>query len=362
MKNAAITAALSGLAGLEVRDRGARVEIRIPAIDDVLFVSPVEIRRTRSTFGPRGERAVEFVVEQGESAYPLIVTATDVVFALADEDSILDSGMRYVVENTPHIVAYSEMEEGLATFFQQRENLLESNLFEVAASLIMFRCMIAGAIRFGMRPLHAAAYWLAIWERVGDELPIPEFSTDPAWEALAVDAATVTLTVTAVPQPQPADLSTLTAAEFAALAPTFLVSRVDDELSESWRRWIRITPADFAACILEGLEGARAEMYLYPDGGGGVDLWISAEGKNVAVMQLGLSFPKDQYTIDEIRVTEAGRRTGLFQRLQFNAGELGARLGFSKMGIHATGVGTYAFTVAGYPRDPEFHRRSERGH
>ncbi|HVV23750.1 MAG TPA: hypothetical protein VHF06_30225, partial [Pseudonocardiaceae bacterium] len=111
--------------------------------------------------------------------------------------------------------------------------------------------------------------------------------------------------------------------------------------------------------LLDGLPGARADVSLYPGGGGGVD--VTVPGARVpALVQVSWS-DKDELHIDEVRIPDDLAHTGLFQRLMFNTERLAAMLGFRRVGLLATERGTYAFAIMGYPRDPELHRALRHG-
>lgn len=110
-----------------------------------------------------------------------------------------------------------------------------------------------------------------------------------------------------------------------------------------------ISPAKFADSLLEGLDDGRAEVSLYPEGGGEVDLRVDSDGECVAIVQLGFTFPDGDFTLDEIRIMGSGQGTGLFQRLTFNVDRLAEQLGFHQVRALATGVGSYALARLGAP-------------
>lgn len=352
---------LSELPELRVSVAGDQVRCHVPAIDDTVCLGAAAVRRCRPIFGPRGERAVEFVVDADDGdVRPLIVTGDDVVYAPADAAGLLDSAIPYRVGNAPPLVAYSEMQrdaEALARTAEQGTARLD--LSEVGGTALLLRCFVAGAVRFGMRPVRTVAWWRRAWASIGEDVVLPPFRRDPLWEELYEQAAGITdAGPSDADRPAAADQqpSEPTVADFHALAPLLTVSRLDQEFVESWTRWVRADPASFARTLCEGLDGARAEVTLYPDGGGEVDLRVDAAGTCVGLLQLGFSFPEDTFTLDELRVSEPGRGTGLFQRLVFNAERLGALLGFTRIDALATGIGSYALAASGYPRDPELRR------
>ena len=59
----------------------------------------------------------------------------------------------------------------------------------LAATLLVHRCFLAGAVRVGLWPVRVAAWWEYTWTRVGAKLPRVPFRTDPVWERLMGDVA-----------------------------------------------------------------------------------------------------------------------------------------------------------------------------
>lgn len=356
-----IADALAQLSQVEISTSGELITVRVPAIEDGVRLLPRDVQRLRRIFGPRGDAAVELVIGGEGGVRPLIITSDDVVFAPASEESVLDSPIAYKIDNAPHLVAYTEMERdarALADTCQQPAPGL--NLAAVGGSMLLVRCHIAGAMRFGMRPVRAVACWESAWEALGGELPLPPFRADPGWDELRGEAVRVPLGPGAGPEPDERDLTGLAMADFEALEPAFTVGRLDAEFVATWKRWIPVTPAAVAARLLDGLPQARAEMTLYPEGGGEIELSVVADGVTIGLLQLGFSFPADDFTLDEIRITGAGKGTGLFQRLMFNSESLGALLGFRQIRALATGIGSYALAALGYPKDAELHRKTTR--
>lgn len=345
MDGAEIARALRELPGLQVSVSGEGIHVRVPSLNDNPHLAAAEVRQLRQIFGPRGEPAVQLAV--GAPARPLIITADDVVFAPASADAVLDSSMRYEVSNAPVLVAYSEMERDTQSLARSCEGQASRNLDRAGGDLLLLRCFIAGAVRCGMRPVRAVAWWQRAWAALGGDVALPPFRQDPVWDELCAEAASLAIVADAPGssgEPEPGDV---TAADFEALAPRLAVARLDQEFIESWRRWVRISPATFAGSLLDGADDARAEVSLYPEGGGEVAVTVDADGECVAIMQLGFSFRDDDFTLDEIRIMGSAKGTGLFQRLTFNAGALAEQLGFRQVRALATGVGSYALARLG---------------
>jgi hypothetical protein len=344
---------------LEVSGTEDLINVFIPALDDTVNLPPGRVLRIQAIFGPRGERAIEFTMTDDEDPWPFILTADDVVYPPADTSTVLDSAIQIKISNAPPLVAYSEMTRDALAYAQSCESSETLDLDGAVGTEILLRCFIAGATRLGMFPTQAAACWLRARAALGGETFLAEYRPDPAWEELCARARTTR--VTFPPEPIADDPRNLTADDFREVAPRLTFSRLDDELVTSWKRWVPITPQRFTRILLDGLDDAQAELTLYPDGGGEIMLRVRAGGENAGVLQLGMSFANDQFTLDEIRIEGAGKGTGLFQRLIYNTDELAGRLGFSAIRTVATGIGSYALAALGYPKDRETWIRLNRG-
>ncbi|GAA1017840.1 hypothetical protein Aple_027760 [Acrocarpospora pleiomorpha] len=355
MEGIEIERALADLPGLEITRSQDLIQIHIPAIQDEVRLAPEAVLQLEPIFGPRGERALEIVLLDGDEVRPLILTADDAVFEPAAESSVLDSQIAVTVSNMPHLVAYSEMERDSRALAVSCQESADLNLASLGGTMLLLRCMIAGAMRLGMRPATSAAYWDSVWTEFGEDLMLPPFRADPLWDELLEDAHSIPLTA---PSPAPArfDPANLTQSDFSV--PRVSFGRIDEELVDAWRQWIRVSPEVFAECLLDGLPDAEASVAIYPDGGGEASLRVYADETAVGLVQLGFSFPNDDFTLDEIRITGAGKGTGLFQRLLFNTERVAELLGFDELHVHATGIGSYALAALGYPKAPGLRRRT----
>jgi hypothetical protein len=187
-----ITAALSLLTGVRCRISEGTLDIRVPDVDDG-FVIPVEnIQWIHRTSSPTGGPAAALELRGYNIRQPLIVTDEDIVFPPVDPNSLLDTTVRFRMSNVPPLVAYSEMERDAERIAEVCTDLRGKNLESVAASVLMIRCFIVGAMRFGAWPINTAAWWHRAWLLAGDQLYLP-FLSDPTWDALASDAASVVL-------------------------------------------------------------------------------------------------------------------------------------------------------------------------
>lgn len=224
------------------------------------------------------------------------------------------------------------------------------------------RCLIAGAVRFGLRSLPAVAWWQLGWEAIGASWDLPPFPRDPVWDYLARSAAGLTLTPSVAEDrvDMGAAVAALTMADFQAVEPRLSVVQLDEEFVTIWKASIPITPAAFADLLMDRLSGARADVSLYPSGAGSADLVLRDGEELQALLQLRFDVRTGEIHIDELRITEAARGNGLFQRLQYNTEQLARALDLRSVHLMATGIGGYAFAVAVFPRDRELYDRVHR--
>ena len=112
----------------------------------------------------------------------------------------------------------------------------------------MGRCFITGAVRFGMRPLRAVAWWQRGWEACQAYWDLPLFPSDPMWGHLVRSASSITLTATpAEGAEDETAIQNLTVADFGALEPQLSIARLDEEFVETWKTWVPITPGSFCS-------------------------------------------------------------------------------------------------------------------
>lgn len=327
----------------------------LPAIDDTVRIDAAEVRRYRRIWAPNGDPAVEFVMGDERGVWPLIITPDDVVYQPVDTDAVLDSPMKYRITDTPHIIAYTEMERAAERVALTCERPGPIELDGVGATLLLVRCFIVAATLAGLRPVRSVAWWQRGWTALSGDVPLPPFRTDPVWDELVHDASRLTVTASAKQEGDMADaVAGVAVTDFRRLEPALTAVSLDEEFVSCWRASMSITPARFAETLLKGLDGARADVALYPGGGGNVDVVLGESGAQ-ALLQFSWS-SKDELNLDEIRIADALAHSGLFQRMMFNTERLAAMLGFRKITLLAGEVGAYAFAVTGYPRDPELYQ------
>lgn len=352
---AEIIRALAGLPGIRAAAMAGRVSVHVPAIDDTVRIDAAEVRRYRHIWGPYGDPAVEFVIGDEQVVSPLIVTPGDVVYRPVDAGDVLDSAMEYRITDAPHLVAYTEMERAAAQLAHACERPGPIELSGASATFLLVRCFVVAATLAGLRPVRSVAWWQRGWTAVGGEVLLPPFRPDPVWDELAREATQIAVSASLEEEDdQPEALAQVAIADFRRLEPALMAVGLDEEFVSCWRAAMPITPARFAETLLNHLDLARADVALYPDGGGSVDVTLHDRGAT-ALLQFSWS-GKDELHIDEIRIPDALAHAGLFQRMMFNTERLATMLGFEKVTILATGVGSYAFAAMGYPRDPELFR------
>ncbi|HTU72147.1 MAG TPA: hypothetical protein VMG38_01380 [Trebonia sp.] len=359
MEIAEVVGVLEGLPGIRAAVTAGRVSAYVAAIDDTVRIDAAEVLRHRRIWAPNGDPAAELVMGDEQEVWPLILTPSDVVYQPVDTAIVLDSPIEFRIANAPHIVAYTEMEQAAEQVALACERPGPVELDGVAASLLLVRCQVVAATLAGLRPVRSVAWWQRAWAAIGGDVPLPPFRADPVWDELAQQASTSTVTAAAEgPDAQGEAAARVTIADFRAVAPALSAVRLDEEFVSFWRAFMPVTPARFGGVLLDRLDDARADVALYPDGGGSVDVTIPG-GDAAALLQFSWS-GKDELQVDEIRIPAAMAHSGLFQRVMFNTERLAAMLGFRQVTLLASGVGAYAFAVMGYPRDPGLHQALRR--
>lgn len=359
---AGIARALAATLGLQPTVQDDHVSVYLPAIDDTVRVFAGQVQRFASIFAPNGDRALEFVIGEEDDVRLLIITADDVVFAPEDPVAVLDSTIPYAIANVPHLIAYSEM-EGKAEKAALAAASPGADLDLAAGDFLLVRCCIASASRFGLRPIRTVAWWDRGWAALAGDVPLPPFRPDPVWDDLVGDAAQIIVTPSVIPDhvDDAGAIAALTVADFREMEPRLRFVQLDDEFASSWKSLMPITPSSLADTLLAGLSGAEAEVALYPDGGGSVDMRLRTGGETQAILQLRFSFQEREMAIDEIRIAQEARGAGLYQRMMFNSEQLARRLGLSKMSFLATDIGSVAMaTVGSYPKDGMLARKFRR--
>src|SRR3954447_16211241 len=159
------------------------VVARIEAIGDAVRLDPEAVLNAYEIVAPGGGPGIEFGLRRGREELPLIVTTDDVVFMPADAADLVEPGFALRVPAGPDLVAYSEMRRDLRalgrTVDREGGGLDPDTL---GATILLHRCFLYGALRVGLWPVRAAAWWEYAWAACGDRLPIPPLRPDPLWD------------------------------------------------------------------------------------------------------------------------------------------------------------------------------------
>jgi hypothetical protein len=171
--------------GTEVSIEAGVLVARVPAIGDEVRLAPADVLNADRMTSPAGQPGIEFGVRRGHEELPLIITVDDVVFMPAYAADMLVPDALMSVPSMPDLVAYSEMHRDVRSLGRAiDEPDLELDPDILAATLLVHRCFLAGAVRVGLWPVRVAAWWEYSWARVGKGLPVGPFRPDPAWDRL----------------------------------------------------------------------------------------------------------------------------------------------------------------------------------
>jgi hypothetical protein len=187
-----IVQAFSVLPGFTITTSADLISVYLPGIKDSAHVLAREVRRARTVVGPNGENAVELAVGKEYGELPLIFTLDDVVFAPAKTEAVLDSDICWNITDAPPLVTYLEMQRDAERVARACEKTGQ-NLDRLGASVLLVRCFILGAAKFGMRRLKAVAWWQRGWRAIGEDIPLPPIRQDPLWEEMVQNASRIEL-------------------------------------------------------------------------------------------------------------------------------------------------------------------------
>ena len=162
--------------------------VGVPGIGDTVRLELADVVGYEQVSVPTGAPGVELGVRRKHEQLPLIVTVDDVVFMASYAADIVEKGAEVKVPAVPHLVAYSEMHRDVRALGRAIDK--EGAEFDpdmLAATLLVHRCFIAGAVRVGLWPVRVAAWWEYTWARVGKQLEVGPFRADPVWDRLMAD-------------------------------------------------------------------------------------------------------------------------------------------------------------------------------
>jgi hypothetical protein len=178
------------VSGTQVSAGAGVVTAYVPAIGDGVRLAPEDVLGAERIVAPTGAPAVRLGVRRGHEELPLIVTVNDIAFMPSYAADMLEDGAPVRVPSAPHLVAYSEMHRDVRALGRTVEKADAAlDLDTLAATLLLHRCFLAGAVRVGLWPVRVAAWWEYTWSRVGGDLPLSSFRADPTWDRLMADVA-----------------------------------------------------------------------------------------------------------------------------------------------------------------------------
>ncbi|GIF20417.1 hypothetical protein BJ973_001679 [Actinoplanes tereljensis] len=180
--------ALEEIATAKVKVRRGAVNIHQPALGDTAVLEPDDVTEAAAVFVPTGAPAIQLDIQRHREIIPLIVTDDDFVFTPVYADAVLAEGAELRVPAMPSLISYSEMHRDVRAFGKAMdEEQLEPDM--LAATLLAHRCFLAGAIRVGLWPVRAAAWWEYANARIAPRMPLPPFRPDEVWDDLMADVA-----------------------------------------------------------------------------------------------------------------------------------------------------------------------------
>ena len=185
-----LVGALAEVPGTKVSSGAGFVTAYVPAIGDSVRLEPTDVLGAEPAMVPTGAPAVRLEVRRGHKRLPLIVTVDDVVFAPAYAADMLVEGIEVRVPAAPQLVAYSEMHRDVRALGRAMDDIdVELDPEALAATMLVHRCFLAGALRVGLWPVRVAAWWEYNWTRAGGDPRHAPFRPDPDWDRLMDDVA-----------------------------------------------------------------------------------------------------------------------------------------------------------------------------
>jgi hypothetical protein len=178
---------LGEVLGDQVSADAGQVMVSVPALGDAARLAIEDVLWAEQITTPTGAPAVQLGLRRGHGELPVIVAVDDVVFTPADPADVMD-GLPVSVPSMPNMVAYSEMHRdvrALGRAVDDTDRRLDLDM--VAATLLVHRCFLLGAMRVGLWPVRVAAWWEYSWARVSEDLPLPRFRADADWDRLMAD-------------------------------------------------------------------------------------------------------------------------------------------------------------------------------
>jgi len=185
MDTAELADVLGGVPGTQVSVEPGVVVVGVPAIGDAARLATRDVLGCETIVAPTGLPAVRLGVRRGHEDLPLIVTVDDVVFMPGYAADLIEKDAPLQVPSAPSLVTYSEMHRDVRALGRAIDDPeLELDPETLAATLLVHRCFLAGAIRVGLWPVRVAAWWEYTSARVGADVPLAPFRPDPTWDRL----------------------------------------------------------------------------------------------------------------------------------------------------------------------------------
>lgn len=190
MRSFQLTEALAEVPGVDVTIRRGALQVHVPALGDTARLDPDDVLEAAAVYVPTEAPAVQLDIRRGHQVLPLIVTVDDLVFMPAYADDLIAEGTEVRVPAMPNLIAYSEMHRDVRALGRTVDtDGAELDPAMLAATLLVQRCFLAGAVRVGLWPVRVAARWEYTWSRVSATIPPIPFRTDADWDRLLGDVA-----------------------------------------------------------------------------------------------------------------------------------------------------------------------------
>ena len=173
--------------GDQVSTGDGLVIVSVPSIGDAARLAAEDVLWAEEIITPTRAAAVRLGLRRGHGEMPLIVATDDVVFSPADPADVT-AGLPIGIPSMPNLVAYSEMHRdvrALGRAVDDRRRRLD--LDTLAATLLVHRCFLSGAVRAGLWPVRVAAWWEYSWAHARGDLPLQRFRPDHEWDRLLDD-------------------------------------------------------------------------------------------------------------------------------------------------------------------------------
>jgi hypothetical protein len=180
---------LGEVLGDQVSAGDGLVIVSVPGVGDAARLAIEDVLWAEQIMTPTGSAAVRLGLRRGHGELPVIVATDDVVFSPADAADVVH-GLPVSLPSMPNMVAYSEMHRDVRALGRAvDEPGAEFDLDMLAATLLVHRCFLVGALRVGLWPVRVAAWWEYCSATVSGDLPLARFRSDADWDRLMIDVS-----------------------------------------------------------------------------------------------------------------------------------------------------------------------------